>query len=190
MEQLFLFLNEIRPISTGLKDYLITVLRCKEIPKKSFLLKEGQISKSISFIEKGLVRGFYYKGDLEVSSGFMTEGYFIISVESFFGQKPSYECLQALEDTIVYYIEYEELQYIFDNFPEFNYIGRVIVERYYCLAEQRLYSLRMQKASERYQYLLKNQPDLIRRVSSTYLASYLGITLETFSRMKSKRFII
>jgi CRP-like cAMP-binding protein len=190
MDKLLALLNSIQPVSNRLQQHLLSILKTKEYPRKSILLKEGQVSITISFIEKGIVRGFYYKGETEISSGFMKEGYFILSVESFFDQKPSYENIQALEDTTVHYIDFTELQYIYNQFPEFNYTGRIITEKYYCMAEQRLYSLRMQKASDRYLYLLKNQPDLIQRVSSTYLASYLGITLETFSRMKTKTRII
>ena len=186
MNNLLAFLNSIIPLSVELQQHLSIILKQKEYKKKSLLLQAGQISKNIFFIEKGLTRCFYLKETTEVCSWFMKEGDVIISVESFFKQLPSYESVQALEDTLVYYIDYEELQYIYRNFLEFNFIARVLTEKYYTLAEQRLFSLRMQKASERYQHILKNFPELIQRVPSTYLASYLGITLETLSRIKAK----
>jgi len=61
----------------------------------------------------------------------MKEGDVIVSVESFFSQKQSYESIQALEDCILYYITYDELQFVYNHFPEFNFIGRVLVEKYY-----------------------------------------------------------
>ena len=116
----------------------------------------------------------------------MKEGDVIISVESFFTQKPSYEAIQAIEDCELYFIEYDELQFIYRHFPEFNFIGRVLTEKYYTLSEQRLYSMRMQRASERYQYLLDHFPELVKRVASKYLASYLGVTEVTLSKIKGK----
>jgi hypothetical protein len=77
----------------------------------------------------------------EVSSWFMKEGDVIVSVESFFKQKPSYESIQALEETTVHYISYDELQFIYKNFLEFNFVARVLAEHYYTLSEQRLYSI-------------------------------------------------
>src|SRR4029079_7425707 len=115
----------------------------------------------------------------------MKEGDVIISVESFFRQTESYESIQALDDCILHYITYDELQFIYRNFSEFNIVGRVVTERYYTLSEQRLYAIRMQRASDRYAYLMQNHSDLILRVPSKHLASYLGITEVTLSNIKS-----
>jgi CRP/FNR family transcriptional regulator, anaerobic regulatory protein len=186
MENLLLFLESIHPMSDGLKQHLASILKSMELPKKDFLLRAGHVSRNICFIANGLLRCFYIKDGDEVSSWFMKQGDVIVSVESFFAQKESYESIQALEDSVLYYITYEELQHLYRHFPEFNFIGRVLVERYYMLSEQRLYSLRMQRSQERYEYMLKYHPDLVLRVPMKYLASYLGITEETLSRIRSK----
>lgn len=187
MESIISYLHSIHPLSSKLEEYLKGILESKNIRKKTLILKKGQVAGSIYFIEKGLVRCFYMKQQKEVCSWFMKEGDVIVSVESFFTQKPSYESIQTLEDTILHYISYNELQFIYHNFPEFNFIGRVLTEKYYALSERRLHSLRMQQATERYQWFLKESPELIQRISSTLLASYLGITLETLSRIKSRK---
>lgn len=184
MNDLLENLNLIYPISTSLHEHLLNRLKLVILPKKTFLLKEGRICKNIWFINKGLARCFYVKEEKEVSSWFMKEGDVIISVESFFKQQPSYENIQALEDCELFSISYEELHAIYHEFPEFNFIGRVLTEKYYTLSEQRLFSLRMQRASERYAYLMTHYPEIIQRVPSTFIASYLGITLETLSRIK------
>lgn len=116
----------------------------------------------------------------------MKEGDLIISVESFFQQKPSYESIQALEECTLISITYDELQYIYKTYPELNFIARVLTEKYYALSEQRLYSMRMQRAHERYKFLMDNFSELIKRVPSKYLSSYLSISEETLSRIKSK----
>lgn len=186
MKNLITYLQSFHPLSTVLQDHLSIVLKTKELSRKEYLLKQGRVSKEICFIEKGLLRCFYIKDDKEVCSWFMKEGDVIISVESFFTQQSSNESIQALEDCIIYYITYDELQHIYKTFPEFNFIGRVLTEQYYTLSEQRLYSIRMQRSFERYDFLMEKHPELIQRVPSKYLASYLGITVETLSRIRSK----
>ena len=186
MMELLHFLESIHPMSDELKQYLAVTLKEKQLSRKEHLLKAGQVSRKICFIGKGLLRCFYIKENHEVCSWFMKEGDVIVSVESFFGQKESYESIQALEDCLLYYITYDELQYIYRHFPEFNFIGRVLLEKYYTLSEQRLYSLRMQRSQERYDYLLENHGDLVLRVPAKYLASYLGITEVTMSKIKGR----
>ena len=186
MKQLLDLLNRIHPLSKPLEDFLGEHLKLKELRKKEFLLKAGHVSRYIYFIESGLLRCFYIRHEAEVCSWFMKEGDVIISVESFFTQRPSYESIQALEDCELYYISYDELQFIYRHFPEFNFTGRVLTEKYYTLSEQRLYSLRMQRGYERYQYIIEHFPELILRVPSKYLASYLGITEVTLSHIKGR----
>lgn len=187
MRALFELFSSIHPMSDGLQKALFELLKKKEVAKKTYLLKTGHVCDHIFFIEKGIFRCFYIVNEKEISSWFMKEEDVIISVESFFKRKPSYESIQAIEDSIVHYISYKELNWLYVNFIEFNVIGRVLTENYYTLSEQRLYSIRSMKAVDRYSYLLTHFPDLIRRVPSGYIASYLGITTETLSRIK--RFI-
>jgi CRP-like cAMP-binding protein len=186
MEELLKFLELIHPMSDGLKHHLATILKVKHLPKKSLLLKAGHVCRNIYFIGSGLVRCFYIKDNNEICSWFMKEGDVIASVESFFKQKESYESIQALEDCVLYYVSYSDLQHLYRHFPEFNFIGRVLVEKYYMLSEQRLYSLRMQRSQERYDFLLQNFPELILRVPAKYLASYLGISEVTMSKAKAR----
>jgi len=186
MNNLIQYLDAIHPLSQHLKDHLSDILKIRELSKKDYLLKTGRICTDICFVEKGLLRCFYLKEEKEVCSWFMKEGDVIISVESFFQQQVSNESIQALEDCTLYYITYSELQHTFTYYPEFNFVGRILTEKYYTLSEQRLYSIRMQRASERYEYLISNFPELIQRVPSKYIASYLSITEETLSRIRSR----
>jgi CRP/FNR family transcriptional regulator, anaerobic regulatory protein len=186
MNELLNYLNTIHPLSDELTDYLSRNLKIKELPKRSFLLKAGHVCRSIYFIQKGLLRCFYEQDETEVSSWFMSEGNVIISVESFFRQKESYESILALEDSVLHYIDYSELQYIYHHYPEFNFIGRVLTENYYMLSEQRLFSMRCMKAPERYAYLVRHFPEIIRRVPYKYIASYLGVTEVTLSNIRNR----
>ncbi|MGN6402601.1 MAG: Crp/Fnr family transcriptional regulator [Flavisolibacter sp.] len=187
MQQLFHLLNSIHPMSEGLVFHLSQILKCRQLDKKDYLLKAGHVCRTICFVESGLLRCFYIKADTEVCSWFMKEGDVIVSIESFFQQQESYESIQALEDTVLYYITYDELKHIYQTFPEFNFIGRVLIEKYYTLWAQQLYALRMQQAHERYNWLLRHHPELILRVHAKYIASYLGIEETTLSKIKNGR---
>lgn len=159
----------------------------KEIfTKDAFLLQEGQIARRLYFIEQGLICGFYYKDHKEVVNWFAAENDFATSMYSFVAQKPGFEYLQALEETTVYSIAYPELQQLFLDFPEFDRFGRVLMEGYYVALEERLISLQFQTAKARYEGLLKNEAHLLQRVTLGKIASYLGITQETLSRIRGK----
>ena len=186
MQELLLHLNSIHPLTNDLQEHLIKILSPKKLSKKDYLLKAGHVCQSICFIQKVLLKCFYHKDQHEVCSWFMKEGDVIVSVESFFNQSPSYESIQAIEDTEVYCISHQQLEFIYKKFPEFNFVARVLLQKYYTLSEQRLFSLRMQKSQERYDYLLEHHPELVLRVPGKYLASYLGLTEVTMSKVRSK----
>jgi CRP-like cAMP-binding protein len=114
----------------------------------------------------------------------MKEGDLIVSVRSFYTRRPGYEYVQALEDTTVSFVHYDDLQTLYKEFVEFNIIGRVLTEKYYILSEDRLFSMRKQKAQERFIFFMENHAELMQRLPRKYIASYLGITEETLSRIK------
>lgn len=186
MNEVLQFLQSICSLSPQLIDYLSQHLKCRELSKKDFLLRAGHISQSVCFIQQGLLRAFYAHGDKDVTSWFMKEGDVTFSIESFYDQVESYENIQALEDSIIYYINHKELEYIYKTFPEFNLIGRILTIKYHKLWVKQLYSIRMQSACDRYKWLLENHPDLLRRVPAKYIASYLDITDVTLSTIRAK----
>jgi CRP-like cAMP-binding protein len=117
MEKLFSFLQGISPLSEEFQALLLKYLKIRAVRKKDFLLKAGHVCKDIFYIEKGMFWCYYEAKDQPISSWFLKEEDFIISVQSFFQQLPSYESIQALEDRIVYYISYEHLHDIYKQFP-------------------------------------------------------------------------
>lgn len=187
MKELLSLLNSICPLSPALQQYLSVTLKSKTITKKEYLLTAGNISRHIYFIKKGLFRCYYSDAGQEVSSKFIREGDILVSAASFFLQQYSNESVQALEDAIVWYICYDELQYIYKNFPEFNTIATTITTKSYLLSEQRAKLIRLKNGTERYNYMLQHHPDLVLRVPAKYLATYLCVTEETLSRIRAKR---
>lgn len=189
MNLLFDFLESIAPLSADLRDYLTLTTKSKAINKKQFLVKAGRVCEHVYFIEKGLVRCFYIDDDREISSWFIKEGQAII-VDSFCNQLPSHVSIQAIEDCQVYYISFRELQSVFHLFPEFNYIGRELVQKHYGSTWEYVYNTKMKKAHERYGYFITNFPDLANRIPLQFLASFLNITPVWLSKIRAKfRFI-
>jgi CRP/FNR family transcriptional regulator, anaerobic regulatory protein len=187
MKELLSLLHSISPLSLALQQYLSATLKSKTVSKKEHLLITGNISRHIYFIKKGLFRCYYLEAGQEVSSKFMREGDILVSAASFFLQQYSNESVQALEDATLWYLCYDELQYIYKTFPEFNTIATTLTTKSYLLSEQRAKLIRLKNGTERYNYLLQHHPDLVLRVPAKYLATYLCITEETLSRIRAKR---
>jgi len=184
MDALFQLFDQIEVLEPALRNYLLSILVREEFEKKSILLKPGQIDRNIRFIEKGAVRSFKIKNGKERTGWFMMEKDIILSVESFFFQKKSTECIQLVEDSIFYTATFDQLQYAYTNFRSFNLHRAIILEKYYALSVGRE-AMRQENAKDKYLYLMENQPELITRVKDKYLASYLGMSPGTFSYQKN-----
>src|SRR5512147_2888996 len=117
MMELLSSLNEIHSLAPALHEYLSKTLKSTAIEKKQFLLSAGQINRHIYFVDKGLLRCYYIQDEQEVCSKFIKEGDIIVSASSFFLQKESHEYIQAIEDSDLWYLSFDELQYIYKNFP-------------------------------------------------------------------------
>jgi CRP-like cAMP-binding protein len=186
MDELIAFLMAIYKLSPECLQYLEKVVKVRKVKKWEFLLKEGQTSRHMYFITKGLIRALVFKDGKEISSWFLKENDVIVSIQSFYDEKVSFEYIQALEDTEVYYISKADLDFIYDHYLEFNYVGRVLTTHYLIIWDQHKFSLIMDSAQQRYEWLLANHPELIKRVPAKYIASWLGLTEVTFSKMKNK----
>jgi len=180
------YINSVYPVSDSLRDRLLNELEIIELPKRHCILKEGQRSDYISFVLSGLLRAYYLKESTEICSRFMPENHICFSVISFYTRKPGNEYIETLEPTVMAQIHHDKLQKIYREHLEFNYVTRIWTEHYCSMSEQRLYLLRGQSAEDRYLFFLEHYPSLLQRVPLTYIASYLGMNLETLSRMRKK----
>ncbi len=181
------YLQHVTPLSEPLRDKLEQIIRTKIFTKKELILKEGEVSNYIYFIESGFARSFYTKDGKDITAWFMAENDVIIFVASFFTRVKSYENIEVLENTTIHYIDHNELEQLYNDFPEFNKTGRLLATHYYVLSEERLYNMRRQTAEERYYFLVNKYPQLILRAQVSHIASYLGLNLETLSRIRSKK---
>ena len=187
-ERVINLFESVQPLDESLKNDIKNWSEVIYVKKKEKLVKQGDTSKYIYFIYKGSIRSYYVNNEgQENISWLLFENELAIAVYSFFSQKPSFETLETLEDSILLRLSFDKLNQLYLTYPTFNYIGRLLTETYYIRSEEKANALRMMTAKERYNNLLTQYPKIIQRVSLGYIASYLGITQHTLSRIRSQR---
>lgn len=123
MENLIQILQNITPLSEDLKAYLSENIKPTVYTKKHILLEPGQTSNRMYFVESGLLRGYYLKDGKEVTTWFMAENEFVISILSFYSQNPSYEYIEVLEDSKLWSLSYEKVQQAYSFFSNSTSLG-------------------------------------------------------------------
>lgn len=187
-EKLFTVLMAVYPLSDELKEYLSQHVKLLRFKKKQILLKPGEVANHIYFISKGLLRAYYTDGDgPEQTFWLMKELDMMASAFSFFTRVPGDLTIEVIEDCELIAIDYDTLEKVYRKFIEFNVVGRVLTQKYYALSDERAMILRIKKVPDRYRYMERHHPDLLVRVKQKYIASYLGATSETLSRIKKKK---
>jgi CRP-like cAMP-binding protein len=160
-------------------------LKEKTLQKGELLIREGQISNHITYIKSGIVRSSYKRDDKEITISFSGEGEFITAMSSFISQKPTYENIEALCETKVLQISYAELMALLDKDKNIEHLYRLILEQYYISLEELLIFSKFKSAKERYLELLENRPQIIQYAAVGHIASFLDMSLETLSRIRS-----
>jgi CRP-like cAMP-binding protein len=179
-------IRQIYPLSESTFGQLTALMHRQELPKGHILFREGEVSHKVFFIEQGIARAFCYRNDQEVTFWFGTEGDLIFSYYSYVAGKPGYETVELLERSVVYVVDLGRLQELYQTNIELANWGRKLAEFELIKTEERFMVFQFQSATERYQALLKHHPELIQRVQLSQIASYLGVTQVTLSRIRSE----
>lgn len=187
MKKLLNTLLEISPLSDETVTHLASILRPVSVSKKDFLSEPGKTSPKLYLIEEGTIREYFIdqKGN-DISTWFGFENDIAVILSSFLSNEPSYTGLQALENCTLYSLTRDELFKMYEQFPDMERLSRLITEHYFITTERHHYGFRHLNASERYKELIENQPKILHRISLSHIASYLGISLETLSRIRAK----
>jgi len=164
-----------------------SVLHRMELPKKHILLKKGKVCNHLYFIEKGIARNFFEEDNKELTNDIIIEGELLVSFSSFISRKPSMETIELLEDSILYAIHFDDLQNLYNTYPMMERIGRLMAEYHYNSLAIKSYRLKFSNSTERYESLFNNKIEIVRRVPIGIIASYLGMSIETLSRIRSKQ---
>lgn len=153
--------------------------------KNKPLIREGQQHPYVYFLLEGGVRSFYLKDGIEANTWFAFKDEMVGSLQNYLG-KPAQETLETLEDSQFIAINLLRIKALASIDLHISHFVSSVVEEYAIFLEEKLIALQM-NATERYDYLLQKEPQVLQRIPLTYIASYLGITRETLSRIRAKR---
>jgi CRP-like cAMP-binding protein len=187
MEKLIQFFKASNLVSREKAEEIATQFVHKTIPKNSFHLRERQVATEYLFLDEGFMRAFAHDTEgNDVTTAFYAAGQVVFEVSSFFNRTPSKENIQALTDSSGWYITYEQLNGLFHAMPEFREFGRSVLVQGFAALKMRMLSLITETAEERYAHLLRTKPEIFQDAPLKYIASYLGITDTSLSRIRKE----
>lgn len=181
------YFNQFLPVSAPALNAIEAICKPITIQKNKNLQHIGQTCQTIYFLEKGIARIYYHKDEIDITEGFYFENSIIARAESLFTGKPSRKGIQVLETADLIAIDSQKFFALFDAYPEIERLFRKIIEAAYIDTINRIEALQFNTAEERYQSLLESSPNLINRVPLKFIASYLGITQVSLSRIRAVR---
>lgn len=179
--------NSFHPIGKGIERYILKTTYSCGIAKGKYLIRNGEFCDSVYFIKKGMLRGFIKEGKREVTTWFALENELVAAIRTFTPNVAIKENIQAIENCEMFAMKVADLDRLYLKYPSFNIIGRKVMELYYVLAENRAYITRMHNAGKKYELFLELYSHIANRIQLTYIASFLGITIETLSRERAKK---
>ena len=162
------------------------IMSFEKFAKNSILHEAGEICNHMYIITSGIARVFYYKEDKDITCHFSAENETITTIDSFIQRKKSKYNIEALEDLEVLKISHSNLENLFNSNPKYERFGRLFLQQIYIDLVERIDDLQLHTAQERYETLLAKKPYLFQRVTSKHIASFLSITPETLSRIRTK----
>ena len=181
------FFQSIYPSSEAIAKGIAAHFTPVQISKGAYFLKEGPRSQDYLFLEKGIMRSFLFDTDgMEVTTNFYTSGNVVFEAASFFQRVPSQENIVAITDCTGWKLSFEELNALFHALPAFRETGRAILVKNFVSLKMRTLSMINKTAEQRYAALLSSHPEIFQHVPLKYIASYLGITDTSLSRIRKE----
>jgi len=186
MEKFFSFVSRFTLLSEKGKSALSDSLQRMELPKGHSLLRPGAICQYLYFIEKGLTRTYYIKEGKDITDWISVEDSFAVSIISFLTHQPDIRGIELLEDSLLWAIAYRDLESLYKEYHDIERLGRLLLAHGIVQLQQRFDDLHFATAHDRYQKLIEETPSLVNRVPLGMIASFLGITQETLSRIRAR----
>lgn len=182
------YLKELAHFSEEEIVYILSQFQEEKISKNQIILREGKTCKKLYFLQKGLGRSFYINEQgKEITQWFFGDGKFMTSFESLIQEKPSFYFIEVLEDSIVYSISKQKIDLLFEKYHKMERLGRMATTEMLSKVVTKLNAIQFQKAKDRYKYMLAEYPNIANRVPLGHIASYLGMTQETLSRIRKQK---
>jgi CRP-like cAMP-binding protein len=179
-------ITSISPLSADSQNEFLKAWKFSTVPKDHYLLREHTISDYFYFIDKGHPH-FYHKNGKEITEWIATDEQFFLSITSFFQRVPSHLIIETLEPSEVYAIHHNDFMALADQYHDVEKLLRKMVTASLILSQVRMDSIQFETAQQRYDRLLRTSPEIIQRVPVSYIASFLGVTAETLSRIRSQK---
>lgn len=189
LENIINHFNKYLPLDEEEKMALTSRLTERKIKRRQFLLQEGDVCKSFTYVQSGCFKmyGVDDKG-VEHNLAFAVEDNWISDIGSLHKEQPSKLFIEAIEPSVVLQLSKGDLWYLYSNYPKFDRNFRVIIEDKYIELQDRLLQTVSATALNRYESFINQYPQLSNRLPSTQIASYLGVTPEFLSKIKNERF--
>lgn len=185
MEHFFRFIQHYIALNEALKSHLSSISQINTYSEKDWLLKPGRIARKVYFLLEGSIRTYYETSTKEITTWFYLDQYLVSAWGSFITQKPSIEYIEAMSECILIEIGYDDWQALYRKFPEFDRFGRLIAEEQLVVFEEISKGFMFMTAKQKYNLLLEYFPGITQKVNLGHIASFLGITQETLSRIRS-----
>lgn len=161
------------------------LLTPRVLKKGEMLIRQGEISKDVVFVGKGMIRQFYYKNNKEITEHFSYEGCIMMNIESLFRSTPGHLTVEALEPSTVFLLPMNQFRELMREDEDINIFYQRVLEYSLIMSQIKSDSIRFESAKERYNRLFKSHPEVVKRAPLTHIASYLVMTPETLSRVRA-----
>ena len=187
MQELLHHLNKIYRLAPKAEQALLGICASVKVAKNKDLHPIGHTCRNIYFVKKGLLRIYYFKDGRDVSESFQTENSLVARADSLFDAQPSQKGIQAIEETELVAINSTKLFELYDEHHDIERLFRKIYEQAYVNTVKRIESMQFFTAEERYRKIMENNADVLLRIPLKHIASYLGISQVSLSRIRSKK---
>ncbi|MGZ5246696.1 MAG: Crp/Fnr family transcriptional regulator [Flavitalea sp.] len=186
VDKVKVYLDKLMPLEEQDFALLMSIAQIRNFDKKIIVVYEGEIEPYLNLVVKGLVRKYFLRGDEEVVTQLASEGDLVSSADSFLSEGPSLYCTETIEPTTFLSFSKESIELLFKNNPKWQRLGRLLMSQ--LLIEKEYVELEKIRLTtqERFAKFINENPGLVARVPQKFLASYLGIQPETFSRLKNQ----
>jgi CRP-like cAMP-binding protein len=184
LENLLKFINQFVDFEEKEIDSVYNLIEVIYLKKNEIFISESEIAKQIAFTNRGYLRVYYNHEGEEITRDITPLHSFATALPSFVSQTPSFEIISAITDCELFIIRKDDLEILYSKYPKWERLGRRIIEEMFVESQRRIYSFITETAETRYKRLLKQYPDMIRDVPLKYIADFLGIKLQSLSRLR------
>lgn len=175
------------PLTSECKEELKNVAKILSVSKGTLLVKEGQFADKAYFIGEGSLRAYYLKDGKDITDWFAFDNDFICAINSYFLNTPSEHFIEVLETSLLLEISRKQAELLAEKYPTFDKLSKIVLTKTILQQQQRIASIQFETAQQKYENLLRISPNITQKVPLMHIASYLGITLETLSRIRNPK---